>query len=88
MISIQHTSISYVDIVYDIEGLVIFDIEDHVMYIWFDIGHVLHWADIERWHLRSRPLVQHWNALPLHAAVWSQTDGFKGTEEDQRNGLV
>ncbi len=31
---------------------------------------------------------EHRNALPLHAAFWSQTDGLKGVEEDQRNILV
>ncbi len=44
---------------------------------------ILHWTDVERRHLSGSPFVQHGHALPLHAAVWSQADRFKGAEENK-----
>ncbi len=53
---------------------------------------VFHWADIECWKLGGRPLVQHGNAIPLHAAVRGERYWFICAEEHQRNlcmrGLV
>jgi hypothetical protein len=46
---------------------------------------VLHRADIECWKLGGSPLVQHGNAIPLHAAVRGERDWFKCAKEHQQN---
>ena len=44
---------------------------------------VLHWADIEGWKLGCRPLVNHGDSVPLHAAVWGERNRLKCAEEHQ-----
>ena len=46
---------------------------------------VFHRAGIECWKLGGSLLVQHWNAIPLHAAVRVERDWFKCAEEHKRN---